>query len=335
MRNLNLDQLQTLVAIADLGTLAAAAQALHLAPPTVSLHVSELESRLGVPLLVRGRRQATLTAAGEALVEGGRRLLAGADELLVQARLRAEGRAGLVRLAATAGVSTRLLPLALDALARRCPGVAIKLDVLGSAEAMLRLQARSLDLAIVALPQAPAAAIELVPWRTDPMVAFLPAGWKAPARITPPWLAARGWMGFGPGTQMHGLIAGWFGQAGLNPRPRMELNYPAALLSLEAAGQGVALLPLEHPDEAGAGEHIQVRPLSPPLPRQLGLAWRAAQSEDPAIAGVLKTLAGFGNMRTRGRRDPAAGSRSAAFRPARPAGARARSAPRTPASPSR
>ena len=40
MRNLNLDQIQTLVAIADLGTFAAAAQALHLAPPTISLHLS-------------------------------------------------------------------------------------------------------------------------------------------------------------------------------------------------------------------------------------------------------------------------------------------------------
>ena len=65
MRNLNLDQLQTLIAIADLGTLAAAAQALHLSAPTVSLHVSELESRLGVTLLHRGRH-ATRHAGGHA-----------------------------------------------------------------------------------------------------------------------------------------------------------------------------------------------------------------------------------------------------------------------------
>lgn len=51
MRQLNLDQLRTLIAIADLGTFAAAAQALHLAPPTVSLHVKELESWLDTPLL--------------------------------------------------------------------------------------------------------------------------------------------------------------------------------------------------------------------------------------------------------------------------------------------
>src|SRR5256885_3005481 len=61
MRRLNLDQLQTLVAVADLGTLAAAAQALHLSPPAVSLHIQELEARLDTPLLVRGKRQAQLT----------------------------------------------------------------------------------------------------------------------------------------------------------------------------------------------------------------------------------------------------------------------------------
>ena len=64
MRHLNLDQLRTLIAIADLGSFSAAAQSLHLAQPTVSLHVSELESRLGVPLLVRASRRVQPTPAG-------------------------------------------------------------------------------------------------------------------------------------------------------------------------------------------------------------------------------------------------------------------------------
>src|SRR5256885_3720785 len=81
MRRLNLDQLQTLVAVADLGTLAAAAQALHLSPPAVSLHIQELEARLDTPLLVRGKRQAQLTPAGALLAEGGRRLLADSESL--------------------------------------------------------------------------------------------------------------------------------------------------------------------------------------------------------------------------------------------------------------
>lgn len=64
MRNLNLDQLQTLIAIADLGTFAAAAQALHLAPPTISLHIKELESRMEATLLVRGRADLGRAGAG-------------------------------------------------------------------------------------------------------------------------------------------------------------------------------------------------------------------------------------------------------------------------------
>src|SRR5437764_753028 len=37
MREINLDRLRTLLAVADLGSFAAAAKALHLAPPTVAL----------------------------------------------------------------------------------------------------------------------------------------------------------------------------------------------------------------------------------------------------------------------------------------------------------
>ena len=93
MRNLNLDQIQTLIAIADLGTFAAASQALHLAPPTISLHIKELEARMQVPLVLRGRRQAGLTAAGQALVEEGRKLLAASDDLVdIVRRRRQRGR---------------------------------------------------------------------------------------------------------------------------------------------------------------------------------------------------------------------------------------------------
>lgn len=295
MRNLNLDQVQTLVAIADLGTLAAAAQALHLAPPTVSLHISGLESRLGAQLVVRGRRRASLTPAGEALVAGGRRLLTGADEVVEQVRRRAQGLEGLVRLGTTAGVSPHLLPRLVEMLARQSPGVDVRLDVLGSAEAMASLAAGTLDLAIVALPQDATGPVQVVHWRSDPMVALLPPGWKVPRRITGEWLAGHPWMSFGPATQMHRLIAAWFAQAGLHGRPRMELNHPLALRSLVAAGQGAALLPLEQPEvRDGGGDPdnagLQVRPLHPPLLRELGLAYRMDQAHGAATRAVLQAL---------------------------------------------
>lgn len=295
MRNLNLDQLQTLVAIADLGTFAAAAQALHLAPPTVSLHIKELESRMQAPLLVRGRRQAELTAAGQVLVEEGRKLLAASDDLIDLVQRRASGRAGVVRVGVSAGVSTRLLPLMLEALGRRSPGVEVRLEAVGSADAMQRLKAGTLDVAIVASPQPASAEVQLTPWRSDAMVAVVPSAWNPPARITPAWLAGRRWASFAPATQMHGLIAGWFGQAGFHPRPFLTLSYPGALKSLAAASQSAALLPLEEVQDQQDAPGVQVRPLAPALLRPMAVAHRTSPTLNPAVASVLAVLAEFGN----------------------------------------
>ena len=291
MRNLNLDQLQTLIAIADLGTFAAAAQALHLAPPTVSLHIKELESRLEAALVVRGRRQAELTPAGEVLVQEGRQLLQAADDLAERVCRRASGREGVVRVGVSAGVSTRLLPRMLEALAQRNPGVEIRLEAVGSAESMQRLKAGSLDIGIVASPQPPVPEVRQMPWRTDPMVALLPAAWDAPEFVTPDWLATRRWASFAPATQMHGLIASWFGQAGHHPRPFLALSYPGALKSLAAASQCAALLPMEEVQDQQDATGVHVRHLRPQLMRPMAIAHRHQAS--PAVQSVLGLLAEF------------------------------------------
>ena len=296
MRNLNLDQLQTLIAIADLGTFAAAAQALHLAPPTVSLHIKELEARMNATLLLRGRRQAELTSAGQVLVQKGRKLLEAGDDLIDQVQRHASGRAGLVKVGVSAGVNIRLFPLMLDALSRHSPGIDIKLEAVGSADSMQRLKAGTLDIALVASPQAETAEIMLTPWRNDPMVALLPSAWEVPERVSPEWLASRPWACFASATQMHGLIAGWFGQAGLSPRPFIALTYTEALKSLAAAGQAAALLPLEAMEEQQQQSSVQIRHLSPTLMRPMAIAHRQLPTLNPAVASVLAVLAKFGNQ---------------------------------------
>jgi DNA-binding transcriptional LysR family regulator len=296
MRNLNLDQLQTLIAIADLGTFAAAAQALHLAPPTVSMHIKELESRLDAELVVRGRRQADLTSAGEVLVREGRQLLLASDDLVERVRRRASGREGVVRLGVSAGVSTHLLPRMLEALAARSPGVEIRLEAVGSADAMQRLKGGTLDIAIVASPQPPLPEVRQTPWRNDSMVALLPAAWDAPGRVGPDWLASRRWASFAPATQMHGLIANWFGQAGHHPRPFLALSYPGALKSLALASQCAALLPMEEVEDLQGTPGVQIRPLQPPLMRPMAVAHRHQPTPSPAMKGVLQLLAEFADF---------------------------------------
>lgn len=293
MRNLNLDQLQTLIAIADLGTFAAAAHALHLAPPTISLHVKELESRMQAQLVARGRRHAELTPAGLALVQEGRKLLAASDDLIDFVRRRAAGGEGLVKVGVSAGVGMRRLPLMLDALKRRNPGVELKLEAVGSAETMQRLQAATLDVGIVASPQPATARVALMPWRNDPMVALVPASWDVPETVTPEWLSTKRWASFSPGTQVHGLIASWFGQAGFNPRPFLTLTYSGALKSLAAASQSAAILPLEDVEDLQQTPEVVVRHLSPLLMRPMSVAYRSDPVPSEAMTAVLAVLAEF------------------------------------------
>src|SRR5688500_15968516 len=126
MRALSLDQLRTLVTIAQLGSFAAAARTLHLAPPTVSLHVADLESRLGAALLVRQRHRVVPTGIGQGLIERARRLLADADEALEEVARQVDGRAGRVRLGASTGALAWLLPKALETMGREHPGVDVE-----------------------------------------------------------------------------------------------------------------------------------------------------------------------------------------------------------------
>jgi DNA-binding transcriptional LysR family regulator len=288
MREISLDRLRTLVAIADYGSFAAAAQLLHLAPPTVSLHIAELESRIGAPLLSRQRGNVRPSAIGEALVARARRLLAEVESALEDVSRQVQGLAGRVRLGASTGAIAHLLPQAIAQLREHHPEIDVQIAVLTSQETLARIAQGTLDVGLVALPQSAAAGLSIRPWRRDPVVAFLPADWKLPARVTPAWLAAQPLILNDATTRLSRQTQEWFAQDGQRPAARIELNFNDAIKSLVAAGYGATLLP----HEAGAPQadaRIAMRPLRPALWRELGIAHRAGEVER-ATQHVLDAL---------------------------------------------
>lgn len=288
MREISLDRLRTLVAIADLGSFARAAQTLHLAPPTVSLHVAELEERLGASLLHRGRGEVRPTAIGDSLIVRARQLLSQAEQALDEVRRQVAGVAGRVRIGASTGVLAHLLPQALHTLSQEHPDIDVQVAVLTSEETLTRLRQGMVDIGLVALPQSPTAGIALHPWRRDPVLGFVPQAWPVPARLTPAWLARRPLIFNDNTTRLARLTLDWFARAGQLPQPRIQLNYNDAIKSLVAAGYGAALLPQEA-TALPPGPGIRMRPLRPALWRALGIAHRAGPVE-PATAHVLEVL---------------------------------------------
>lgn len=293
MREISLDRLRTLVAIADLGSFAEAARLLNLAAPTVSLHIADLEARVGGLLLSRTRGRVQPTAIGETLVERSRRLLADAQQALEDVQRQVQGLAGRVRLGASTGAIAQLLPQALETLGQRHPSIDVQVAVLTSQETLKKLLDGTLDIGLVALAQSPVKGVRIEPWRRDPVMAFLPARWDCPALISPEWLAAQPLILNDSTTRLSRLTAEWFASAGQHPTPRIELNYNDAIKSLVAAGYGATLLPHEACTPV-SDTRIVMRPLQPLLWRELGIAHRDGVVERPTqhVLDVLWGLSG-------------------------------------------
>jgi len=291
MREISLDRLRTLVAIVDLGSFAEAARVLNLAPPTVSLHIADLEARVGGTLLSRTRGRVQPSAIGATLVERARRLLADAEQALEDVQRQVQGLSGRVRLGASTGVIAQLIPQALEILGQQHPGIDVQVAVYTSQQTLQKLADRTLDIGLIALPQAPVEQLHIEPWRRDPVMAFLPARWECPEVVTPAWLAGQPLILNDSTTRLSRQTSEWFASEGPQPKPRIQLNYNDAIKSLVAAGYGATLLPHEASTPT-PDARILMRPLQPPLWRQLGIAHRAAEVERPT-QHVLDVLWGL------------------------------------------
>lgn len=79
MRRLDLDLLHTFVAVADAGSLSAAAPRVFRSQSAVSEQIRKLEEACGLALLSRAKKGVSLTPAGERLIVHARKLLALSD----------------------------------------------------------------------------------------------------------------------------------------------------------------------------------------------------------------------------------------------------------------
>ena len=146
---LNLTRLAVLAAVAEHGSVTAAAAALHYAQPSVSHHLARLEAETGAVLVQRVGR-------GVRLTEAGRMLAARAEEII--GRVEAAGaeldahtglRAGRVRLAAFPSALGTVVPAAAARLRAAHPDLALELTEVEPPEAWALLRAGEVDAALV------------------------------------------------------------------------------------------------------------------------------------------------------------------------------------------
>ncbi|MFF5990558.1 LysR substrate-binding domain-containing protein [Prauserella flavalba] len=150
MKEFTLRQLQYFVAVADEGSISAAARSLHVSPGAVSLAVSELETSLGVQLTLRRRAMGvTLTRAGLLAAEQARAVLRESDELHNISQVLRGELSGTLRIGCFTTLSPWLLPRIIAHFARRHPGVRVEVLETSSDVLQQRLQDGDLDVCLM------------------------------------------------------------------------------------------------------------------------------------------------------------------------------------------
>lgn len=145
MTDLDWNLIKSFVAVAETGSLSAAARQLSASQPTLGRHIAELEAALGVVLFRRGRKGYALTDSGAALLERGRGVEEQAAAFSRLALGTTEAIAGTVRVAASEIVAAYVLPPLLARLGQREPGIEVEIVASNQIENLLR---RDADIAV-------------------------------------------------------------------------------------------------------------------------------------------------------------------------------------------
>lgn len=290
-----LRQLQALVAIARLGTLARAADALHCSPSALSLQLTELQRRLGCTLLRRTGRGLVLSAEGERLLPSAQAAVAAVERLVDEASHgAATARDARPDTPAPVSLGTILDPDAirlgelLRAARARLPAVLPELRHGISGSVQREVAAGRLDLGFT-LGDVSAGSLRVQRLATVRYVVVAPRGWQARLHgLGWDGLAALPWITTPPDSVHHRLLAPLLARLGRPLRSVARVDQEASMLDLVRAGFGLSLareaVALREADAAGLAVWRQQ-----PLDTALSLVSRVPPA-DPARAATVDQL---------------------------------------------
>jgi LysR family transcriptional regulator of abg operon len=151
---MKLHQLRAIVAICESGSIQEASRLLHISQPALSKGIKELETELGVPLLVRSNRGITVTNYGERLVKRARLVL----QEVRRAREEIDTLKGVMDGKLAIGVSpvtpSQQFVTSLNRYRKRFPKVQVQIHELRPSKLMEGLREGHLDLVLTSLPEA-------------------------------------------------------------------------------------------------------------------------------------------------------------------------------------
>lgn len=283
---MSLRQYEYALAVAEEGSVTAAAELLRVAQPSMSQQIRGLERELGVQLFARTPTGLVPTAAGRAFLREAQVAVQASRRARAAARADVEDLAGELVVSAQLGFGARQLPSALGALRSRFPRLEVTVVEEPSLVEMERLGRRGvLDLALMAqCEQTPDAAHHL---GDEEFVVVLHAGHPqlAADRVDLHELKDEPWVRFDRDSALDAVLREALRDNDPSPTTAARVSQTATAARWAAHGLGITLVPASAVPEGY--EHLS-RPVSPAVLQPVVAVLRPVAG--PAETALLELL---------------------------------------------
>lgn len=285
---MELNNLKAFISVADCASFSIAAERLYLTQPAVSKRIAALESALDTTLFDRIGRKIHLTESGEVLLPVARSICGDLNRIQQTIASLGETVAGKLSIGTSHHIGLHRLPTLLREFTARYPQVEMDLHFMDSEDACAAVEANSLELAIITLPENPYPRVhtELI-WK-DPLLIATDLQHPLTRKKNPKPADLADYPAIVPSldTVTRQVLDKALLPFGIKPRVAMETNYIETIKMMVSVGLGWGAIPKTMVSEDLAT--IPIKGLK--LERKLGLATHRQRSLSVAAQAFIELL---------------------------------------------
>ena len=257
-----------------------------------SQHVQELERRLGVTLLDRGKRPLDLTAAGRIYNDFCRDVLRREEELRLSLESLKEQVEGAVHVASIYSIGLSEMSHLQEEFAARYPTASLHVEYMRPEKVYEAVLNDAADLGLVSYPES-GREVAVIPWREEQMQVAVPPShpFAGRAEVYPADLNGQTFIGFDEDLSIRRELDRFFRAEGVDVNLAMHFDNIQTIKEAVALGSGISILPARTMQaEIAQGRLVAVKLHAPALVRPVGIVHRKRKKFNRASQAFLELL---------------------------------------------
>jgi DNA-binding transcriptional LysR family regulator len=299
---MDLHKLSLFLAVAETGSISAAARLKNISQPVLSIHMQSLEDFFGLPLLERRGRGVQLTEAGRLLAQKIRSVFASVEEMKEAVENVKDPATGHIRIGASTTPGVYILPKLLGQFKKEYPRTQLDLQIGNTAQVEHWVKDNLLSLGVIGRkPEQEIGILEAIPFLKDELVVVSSnqAPFKKKKSIRIEELQKIPFILREEGSNTRATYERILKQHGIQLNVALELGSTEAIKQAVAAGLGISILsPLSLQWEKKFKILQTIRVIGKPFVRQFHIIHIRNKHLSPATARFLDQMRMLaGNLR--------------------------------------